>query len=412
MTGEGNTLRIKMQSRNLRVLVARSFLYGLQTNMVRAIWQPFVLQLGASMPFLGLLESIGGFGGLVSTAMLPVGGWLSDRHGRKAFVILASVFALLALTFYVWAGLAWQWWLLLPGVILLGLAAIARPALDCIIAESATPAAIGRAFSLTSVAFAISGILAPTLGGWLAKRQGYLAPLLLGGVLELGALLFVSIFLHETHRPQQICDSRTASLVNTLKHVFDPPPYLRSFYIASTIDLFAFGLGSAILFGLLHEEFGFTPLQLGLMSSAQSAVWAVSQVSVGRQVDRRGSVRFLALSEGIAVVVLVGWLFAKSYPAFLVLYAIMGLSVATWGPAYMRWITNSVPEAQRAEEMGRLGAFRGLLSFPASYIGGLLYTWVGFKGPILANLVGAFAVTLVFWYLVPEPQGTAISDQD
>ena len=48
---------------NLRALTLRNFLYGLQTNMVRAIWQPFVLHLGASMPLLGLMESIGGFGG-------------------------------------------------------------------------------------------------------------------------------------------------------------------------------------------------------------------------------------------------------------------------------------------------------------------------------------------------------------
>jgi MFS family permease len=73
-------------SQNLRVLATRNFLSGLRTNMVRAIWQPFVLHLGASMPLLGLLESIGGFGGIVSTAMLPLGGWLSDRRGRRWLV--------------------------------------------------------------------------------------------------------------------------------------------------------------------------------------------------------------------------------------------------------------------------------------------------------------------------------------
>ncbi|KPL18650.1 MAG: hypothetical protein AMJ93_13605, partial [Anaerolineae bacterium SM23_84] len=59
-------------SRNLRVLATRNFLYGLRMNMMRAVWQPFVLHLGASMSLLGLLEAIGGFGGIVSTATLPL----------------------------------------------------------------------------------------------------------------------------------------------------------------------------------------------------------------------------------------------------------------------------------------------------------------------------------------------------
>ena len=58
---------------------------------------------------------------------------------------------------------------------------------------------------------------------------------------------------------------------------------------------------------------------------------------------------------------------------------------------------------QRAEEIGRLGAFRGLLSFPAPYLGGLLYEAVGFRGPIVANLVGAAIVTILFWRYVGEP---------
>jgi len=73
-------------SQNLRVLATRNFLAGLRTNMMRAIWQPFVLHLGASIPLLSLLESIGGLGGIVSTAILPLGGWLSNRRGRRCLV--------------------------------------------------------------------------------------------------------------------------------------------------------------------------------------------------------------------------------------------------------------------------------------------------------------------------------------
>jgi MFS family permease len=396
---------------NLRALTLRNFLYGLQTNMVRAVWQPFVLHLGASMPLLGLMESIGGFSGIVSTAMLPLGGWLSDRRGRKPFVVLASAFAIAALATYALAGWIGAWQLLLPGVVLLGLTAIARPAIDSITAESAQSGARGQAFGLTGMAFAASGIFAPAIGGLLADRYGFLTVLLAGVAMELVTFCVVGISLTETLSSKHKTSLDVSQLWRLLRSLMTPPASLRSFYITVSVDLFAFGSGAAILFGLLSQEYGFTPLQLGLMSSVHSAAWAGTQWFVGRQVDRRGCVPFLILSEAIASVVIVGWLLVKSYAAFLVLHALLGLAVATWVPAFMTWITNSVPEGRRAEELGKLGAFRGLLSFPAPYLGGLLYSWSGFQGPILANLIGALMVIVLFWRFVPEPPDIELRDE-
>lgn len=48
--------------------------------------------------------------------------------------------------------------------------------------------------------------------------------------------------------------------------------------------------------------------------------------------------------------------------------------------------------------MGRMAAFRGLVGFPALYIGGLLYEHLVFRVPLLANKVGLFVA------LVKEPQ--------
>jgi hypothetical protein len=53
--------------------------------------------------------------------------------------------------------------------------------------------------------------------------------------------------------------------------------------------------------------------------------------------------------------------------------------------------------------MGRLAVFRGLIGFPAPYIGGLLYDHYGFQAPVLANLVGVFIVTGVLVFAIKEP---------
>lgn len=263
----------RIHPQNLRTLTLRAFLLGLRDNMVRAVWQPFVLSLGASMPLLGLLESIGGFGGIVSTAMLPLGGWLSDRRGRKAFLIVSSAFMLGGLAIYVLADRTHRWQWLLPGVVLVGLTAIARPAADSMTAESATSDARGRAFGLVNTFYAVSGVIAPAVGGFLASRYGFLSVLLVGLALEAGTLAFSSLLLRETLPLQGRQTVVMAELFAMLRRSLTPPARLRGFYVAVTIDAFAFGMGTQIISGLLSKTYHFTPFQLGLLASVGSVTW-------------------------------------------------------------------------------------------------------------------------------------------
>jgi len=81
--------------RNLRVVAITAFLAGLFSSMTHAVWQPFVLSLGAPMSTLGLLESLGGWRGVVPALIQPIGGWLSDRLRRKPLLALSGLVGLL-----------------------------------------------------------------------------------------------------------------------------------------------------------------------------------------------------------------------------------------------------------------------------------------------------------------------------
>jgi MFS family permease len=390
--------------RNLQVLTSRAMLYGLRENMVRAVWQPFVLSLGASVPLLGFLESLGGFWGFVPTAILPLGGWISDRRGRKSLLLTGSVLALAGLLVMVIAAWTRQWRWLVPGVMLVGSSAIARPAADSITAESTDPAARGRAFGLTNTFYAAAGIIAPALGGWLAERYGFLSVLALGAIIELVILAVTAAILQETLRPRHHAPLVWSEFGAVLRRTFAPPAHLRSFYITMTVDAIAYGTGVSILNGLLNKTFGFTPFHLGLLASASSVTWAASQWFVGQQVDKRGTVPFLIFSEALAVVVMSGYLLVRSFTAFLILQALWGLTLSAWMPSFLAWMANSVSEKERAEEIGRMGAFRGLVSFPTPYVGGLLYKAFGFPGPIVANIIGALVVIILMLTSLREPQ--------
>ncbi|MCP4539219.1 MAG: MFS transporter [Chloroflexi bacterium] len=187
-------------SGNLRVIAAKASLDGLSSTMVRTVWQPFVLSLGAPMSTLGLLESLGGMKGILPALIQFIGGWLSDRVGRKPFMILGSLASLAAVSFYVLAAITRDWRWLLPGSIIAGVVLIFRPAQNSLVAESARTDQRGMAYSILVVSWIAPGIFAPALGGYMADRWGFTPVFILRLMLE-GVCLFVILrFLRETLR--------------------------------------------------------------------------------------------------------------------------------------------------------------------------------------------------------------------
>ncbi|HID65305.1 MAG TPA: MFS transporter [Anaerolineae bacterium] len=388
---------------NIRVLAARTFLRGMRDNVVRVVWQPFVLSLGASMPLLGLLESLGGFGGIVPTLVQPLSGRLSDYLGRKVFIIFSSVFAIVALSIYVLARFTDNWYLLIPGVVILGLASASRPSEDSMTAESAGVAGRAMAYSLVMLSAALSGVFAPLLGGFVADRWGYTVVFLMGLGLDVVALSLVASLLKETLVSQSRQPLAFGQLKGVFRGILVPPGKLRGFYIAMAVDAFAWGTGLGILYGLLSEVHHFTASQLGIMSCLSSIGWAIFQMPVGKLIERYGYVKSIILSEAGGVILTAGWLHATTFQTFALLQILFGFIIATWLPATMTWIANSVPEEKMAEEIGRFNAFRGLVGFLAPYVGGLLYEAFGFRGPITVNLIGAATVLILMAVLVREP---------
>ena len=110
---------------NLIVLAGLNVLRGAHNSIYAVIWQPFVLSLGASMPTVGLLNSLGGMSGIVTTVIQSLGGWLADHIGRKPLLILSSLAIISGYTLFTLAGALRVWYLLLFGVVLLGVSSLA-----------------------------------------------------------------------------------------------------------------------------------------------------------------------------------------------------------------------------------------------------------------------------------------------
>ncbi len=255
--------------KNLGVLAVTAFLSGFYQSMVQVVWQPYVLSLGASMSLLGQLNSLGGFGGLVPSLVQPFGGWLSDQRGHKRFIELGSVAAMAALGFYFMAGQAGSWALLVPGVILLGVSALARPSRNAMVAEASSAGSRGSAYSLMMVATALSGIVAPLLGGYIADTLGQGPVFLVGPVFEALSLLIIIGWLKES-RILQAGRATLAQLGNVFRRAISQPPHLGIFlvycrrFVCVGTDLWRSVWGAQQ--GLWVQQFSTGPIEQRLFS--------------------------------------------------------------------------------------------------------------------------------------------------
>lgn len=389
---------------NLFVLTALNVLRGAHNSMYSVVWQPFVLSLGASMPTLGLLNSLGGMGGIVTTLIQSLGGWLADRIGRKPLVLLSSLALILGYALFAMAGVLHIWTLLLFGVILLGASAVSRPALSAITAESAHSTRQGSAFSQMQVAALVPGIIVPVLGGALADRLGYVAIFPVSIALELVVLVIVARRLRETvgvHEPRARARDAWAALTRS----FSPPQGLRGFFIATALDAFVWGTGWGLLYGLISDAYHFSAEQLGFMSALMSLSWAVMQYPIGRFfIDRAHLKRMMLISEACGIPLMLIYITQTQFEWFLGAQVLFAFTAATWVPVLATFLSRSVNDAERAHVFGRIAAFRGLIGFPSSYFGGFLYVWGGFRAPLIANLIGIFFILAILYFFVSEPQ--------
>jgi len=388
-----------MQQRNLRVLAAMSFLRGAHTSIHSALWQPFAVSLGASAALIGLISAFANSGGLIATLLQPIGGRLADRLGRKPIIIAAGLGTLIAYAIFEIAGLANLFPLLALGAVFLSVAQIARPATSSLTAESSRAERHASAFSLMMAVSLAPGIIAPALGGALADRAGYTAIFPAMFALELVAMFLLWRFLRETNAPPPQRDARPA-----FWRMLAPPRRLLPFYLAIAGDSFSWSMGYGILSVMLVKTLQYTNEQLGILVGVMSLAWAVMQYPIGRIVDQRGTKKMMVFSESLGTPLMLIWMMQPRFEIFIASQVLFALTAATWVPVTNTYLTRSVTAAERAEAFGRANLFRGLIAFPAPWIGGMLYEWGGMTAPLTANLVGSMCVAVMMLAFLREPK--------
>ncbi len=388
---------------NVRILAVTSMSTGTYVTMLNALLQPFVVEsLGYSVLILGMLVALGARpSGLASSIVQPFAGRLADLFGRKPLIVAGSVVGICSMASFLLAATTHGFLPLVLGYAFYGLALLGYPASQAAIAESVAmdQRKLKVAFSLVFFFTYLPGVVAPGIGGYIASAFGYAVLFSAAALLEVANLVLLVSSFTETRGPK---GGRDAPSGFSVRQALRIQPELRRIFIPFAMDSFSFGLGGSIVYGFWSSAFGFTATDIGFVAAVLAASIVGSQYLSTRILLRVGARQTLAFSEILTVAVMAGWLVSPTVPAAVLMAAIFGFAVSTWTPSLSSLLMAAAPVEERGSVSGKLAVFRGLIGTPAPFIGGYLFTALGYYPPLMLSLAGEAITTVALLKLLPR----------
>lgn len=382
---------------NIIILGLASLLTDVSTEMVYPLLPLFLTQtLGASPTILGLIE---GLAESAASILRVFSGNISDRLGRRRPLAIGGYASSTAGKVLLYLALGWP--LVLAGRLIDRIGKGIRTApRDALIAESADPAARGRAFGLHRA----MDTLGATLGVVLAYLFLRTSPAQYRGIF-LWALVPAVLAVAVLFRVQE--PARRARLGRM-------PPLrwaaldrrLQGFLIV--IVLFTLGNSSNQFLILRAGSLGISATDAILLYLSFNVVYAIVSYPAGRISDRIGRRTVLVAGYAVYGLVYLGFGLARSTATVALLFPIYGLYFGLAEGVEKALVADLAPADLRATAIGLHATLVGIGLFPASLLAGGLWTAFGPAAPFyLGGVLGLTASISLFLVLRPAPGAAA-----
>jgi len=393
---------IKQLPRNVWAVSLTSFFMDVSSEMVINILPLFLANvLGVQTSIIGLIE---GMAESIASILKLFSGWLSDKLGERKWIAVIG-YGLSAISkpfFYFansWEAIAAVRWIDRAGK---GIRTAPR---DALVADSVTPETRGLAFGLhraMDTAGAMVGILIALLAVWLAQKNSLdlIRPTFQTIVLIslLPALLAVlSLAIGAKDVP---VNGQRAAPKFSLRSMGRP---FTVFLVI--VSIFTLGNSSDAFLVLRAQNLGISVTGILLMLAMFNLIYSLISTPAGSLSDRIGRKRLVVGGWLVYAAIYLGFAFAQAAWQVWALYVVYGLYYGMAFGTANALVADLVPENLRGTAFGTYNAVIGVLTFPASFIAGLLWqgigAWHGF-GPSAPFLFGGSlaliaALLMAFW---------------
>jgi len=349
-----------MEKRILLTLLLAVFIAFLGVGIIIPIVPIYAVDLGATGITLGLM--IAAFS--ISQGILqPVVGSLSDRRGRKRFLVIGlSIYAAVGVTYTLAASVEH----LILIRILHGIgAAMIMPIVMAYIGDLAPQGQEGKYMGMLNIAIFAGIGLGPVLGGIFRDTIGINSAFYAMSALTAASLGLVLILLPPDRSDREI--GLTAGLLTTLRQMLHNSRVVGMLLlrIASMIVMIP---TMGFLPILMDRLMGATGIEIGIVISTRTIVDAGLQIPFGRMADHYNKVALLLIGCSIASAALFVVPFANSFLQLVGLFAIIGIGEA------LIWPTLGAIAVEEGHHYGQ-GSMMGIFNMAMSagiLIGSLL----------------------------------------
>jgi MFS family permease len=386
-----------------------SFFMDVSSEMVYPLVPVFLSSvLGVNKAVIGLIEGVA-----ESTAsLLKLGsGWLSDRLGRrKALMEVGYGTSALSRVGLALAG-TWVQVLMVRFVDRFGKGVRTAPR-DAIVAESSSPAELGRSFGFHRAMDQFGAVVGPGLAFlFLAASPGaYRTVFLLSVIPGLIAVLIIVLFIQERRRPRAL----PASPMLEDRGRPSWPERLRSLrgpllnYVLITA-LFSLGNSSDAFLILRAGDLGIAAALIPVVYMTFNLVYSGLSVPAGLLADRIGRRLMAVLGYLVFAATYAGMAMAGSaltaWAMFLAYGVYMGVSDGN-GRALLAQLS---PPDRAGTAFGVYHAALGLAALPASIVAGLLWERVSPAAPFWVGAGAGVTAALLLLIFVPEKAGHRVA---
>lgn len=392
--------RYRRLPRNVFAISLVSLLNDVSSEIIYPLL-PFFLNttLGVSPKVLGSIE---GAAESVSSLLKLFAGHFSDRFGkRKIFVVSGYVLSSFARPLLAFAT-SWHQVLAIRLSDRVGKGVRTAPR-DAMIADTVTVKERGLAFGFHRAMDHTGAVVGPLIGYLLvllfaADRNAltgtdFTRIFLLASIPALAAVLVVSFFVRESHKPKRAADSAPdAALDKGTNTIAAPIRFsLRGFdgnfkRFLIIVALFTLSNSSDFFLLLRARDAGVSVLSIPLLWAALHGSKVLSSIFGGDLSDRLGRKRLIVSGWILYAAVYGGFAFVSNPVSAWILFLIYGIYFGLAEGAEKALVADLVKPEQRGTAYGLYNLAFGITVFPASLLMGALWDW---RGPQTAFLVSA-----------------------
>jgi MFS family permease len=305
-----------------------------------------------------------------SFAGSTIGGALTDRFGRKGIImfgLIASSFSTVAMGL-IGSFQAFFFLALFVGI----LTDVAGPAHQAMIADILPEKQRADGYGILRVAFNLSVVIGPAIGGLLATRS-YMLLFLTDAAISLLTVILIAIFLPET-KPEAHPDAPKETMGSTFAgygQVFRNTAFML-FLGAVMLQVFAYMNMNTTLGVYLRNEHSTPESSYGLLLSINAAMVVLMQFPITRRITKYPPMLMMAFGTFLYVIGFSMYGFVSAYSMFVFAMVIITIGEMVVSPVSQALVASFAPEEMRGRYMAIAGFSWGIPFAVGPYLAGLV----------------------------------------